>query len=171
MWNCIYSERGKLKPLVLSYKSIRKILSQRIRWKCAGIRRKLSKFRKDLIGKMYWNILFSRKYNSFSLVLNVLVIQLLWGETKIESLCWDDTFKIKWHTLIEFQMYQFLQRGWPSTVHAKRFSVSSKSRNVFMGPTWGPSGAERTQVGPMLTPWILLSGLSLMLFSASFTYR
>ena len=28
----------------------------------------------------------------------------------------------------------------------------------FMGPTWGPSGAERTQVGPMLAPWILLSG-------------
>ena len=22
----------------------------------------------------------------------------------------------------------------------------------FMGPTWGPSGADRTQVGPMLAP-------------------
>ena len=29
----------------------------------------------------------------------------------------------------------------------------------LMGPTWGPSGAERTQVGPMLAPWFLLSGL------------
>ena len=28
----------------------------------------------------------------------------------------------------------------------------------FMGPTWGPSGAIRTQVGPMLAPWTLLSG-------------
>ena len=28
-----------------------------------------------------------------------------------------------------------------------------------MGPTWGPSGADRTQVGPMLVPWTLLSGL------------
>ena len=28
---------------------------------------------------------------------------------------------------------------------------------MFMGPTWGPSGADRTQVGPMLAPWILLS--------------
>ena len=27
-----------------------------------------------------------------------------------------------------------------------------------MGPTWDPSGADRTQVGPMLAPWILLSG-------------
>ena len=28
----------------------------------------------------------------------------------------------------------------------------------FKGPTWGPSGADRTQVGPMLAPWTLLSG-------------
>ena len=28
----------------------------------------------------------------------------------------------------------------------------------FMGPTWGPSGSGRTQVGPMLAPWTLLSG-------------
>ena len=29
----------------------------------------------------------------------------------------------------------------------------------FMGPTWGPSGADRTQVGPMLAPLTSLSGL------------
>ena len=29
----------------------------------------------------------------------------------------------------------------------------------FKGPTWGPSGADRTQVGPMLTPWTLPSGV------------
>ena len=28
----------------------------------------------------------------------------------------------------------------------------------FMGPTWGPSGADRTQVFPILAPWNLLSG-------------
>ena len=28
----------------------------------------------------------------------------------------------------------------------------------FIGPTWGPSGADRTQVGPMLAPWTVLSG-------------
>ena len=28
----------------------------------------------------------------------------------------------------------------------------------FMGPTWGPPGADMTQVGPMLAPWTLLSG-------------
>ena len=30
----------------------------------------------------------------------------------------------------------------------------------FMGPTWGPSGADRTQLGPMLAPWTLLSGMT-----------
>ena len=27
-----------------------------------------------------------------------------------------------------------------------------------MGPTWGPSGADRSQMGPMLALWTLLSG-------------
>ena len=30
----------------------------------------------------------------------------------------------------------------------------------FMGPTWGPHGADRTQVGAMLAPWTLLSGMT-----------
>ena len=28
----------------------------------------------------------------------------------------------------------------------------------FMGPTWGPSGTCRPQMGPILAPWTLLSG-------------
>ena len=28
----------------------------------------------------------------------------------------------------------------------------------LMGPTWGPSGADRTQVGPMLAPWTCYLG-------------
>ena len=28
----------------------------------------------------------------------------------------------------------------------------------FMGLTWGPPGADRTQVGPMLAPWSLRNG-------------
>ena len=41
----------------------------------------------------------------------------------------------------------------------------------FLGPTRGPSGADSIQVGPMLAPWTLLSGLypfnmqSLVLYS------
>ena len=29
-----------------------------------------------------------------------------------------------------------------------------------MGPTWGPPGTVRTQVGPMLVPWTLLSRIA-----------
>ena len=29
----------------------------------------------------------------------------------------------------------------------------------FMGPTWCPPGTDRTQVGPMVAPWTLLSGM------------
>ena len=29
----------------------------------------------------------------------------------------------------------------------------------FTGPTWGPPGSCRPQMGPMLVPWTLLSGL------------
>ena len=31
----------------------------------------------------------------------------------------------------------------------------------FMGPTWGPSGANRTQMGPMLASWTLLSRMAI----------
>ena len=41
----------------------------------------------------------------------------------------------------------------------KNVIVESALIARFMGPTWGPSGADRTQVGPMLAPWTLLSGL------------
>ena len=37
------------------------------------------------------------------------------------------------------------------------YAASQTAR--FMGPTWGPSGADRTQVSPMLVPWTLLSGM------------
>ena len=33
----------------------------------------------------------------------------------------------------------------------------------FMGPTWGLPGADRTQVGPMLASWTLLSGYTRIL--------
>ena len=35
----------------------------------------------------------------------------------------------------------------------------------FMGPTWGPPGSCRPQMGPMLAPWNLLSGWALKDYS------
>ena len=36
----------------------------------------------------------------------------------------------------------------------------------FIGPAWGPSGMDRTQVGPMLAPWTVLSGMLYLLVSS-----
>ena len=50
--------------------------------------------------------------------------------------------------------------GSGSEVTLKTKSLCSKTPLLarFIGPTWGPSGADRTQVGPMLAPRTLLSG-------------
>ena len=48
--------------------------------------------------------------------------------------------------------------------HRLRRACSGRGPSLiarFMGPTWGPSGADSTQVGPMLAPWTLLSGMML----------
>ena len=34
----------------------------------------------------------------------------------------------------------------------------------FMGPTWGPPGSCRPQMGPTLAPWTLLSGITSMAY-------
>ena len=60
------------------------------------------------------------------------------------------------------------------------FYIRSQIAN-FMGPTWSPPGSCRPQMGPMLTPWTLLSGvvlcfvlccysLCLMLWFSVFSY-
>ena len=64
---------------------------------------------------------------------------------------------------IYFPFVPFITRQWPFVLTAMthvlvRTAVPSLIARC-MGPTWGPSGADRTQVGPMLTPWALLSGL------------
>ena len=44
------------------------------------------------------------------------------------------------------------------SVKCKILTIGTPLITKFMGPTWGPSGADRTQMGPMLAPWSLLSG-------------
>ena len=47
---------------------------------------------------------------------------------------------------------------WQTAIaHPPRWDMGTQIAR-FMGPTWGPPGADRIQVGPMLAPWILLSG-------------
>ena len=60
-----------------------------------------------------------------------------------------------------------LQTGWfrwngqnRSTLYICVYDIMVKSLIArFMGPTWGLPGANRTQLGPMLATWTLLSGI------------
>ena len=50
------------------------------------------------------------------------------------------------------------------TLHFYGISIQFLAREAsqitkFMGPTWGPHGPYRPQMGPVLAPWTLLSGL------------
>ena len=56
----------------------------------------------------------------------------------------------------QYNEYPHFTRQW---VSARMYTMETSLIARFMGPTWGPSGADRTQVGPMLAPWSLLSGL------------
>ena len=44
------------------------------------------------------------------------------------------------------------------TVFCYHLSLSSQIAR-FMGSTWGPPGSCRPQMGPMMAPWTLLSGI------------
>ena len=59
-----------------------------------------------------------------------------------------------WHALNHYV------RSQPMCSHSKSNTYQFKVPVIakLVGLTWGPSGADRTQVGPMLAPWTLLSG-------------
>ena len=63
--------------------------------------------------------------------------------------------------------HQFVHGSISETIKAPHWAYCLCGRRIltytpliarFMRPTWGPSGAHRIQVGPMLAPWTLLSG-------------
>ena len=67
-------------------------------------------------------------------------------------------------TIQDYQELRFVVRNIMQPMGIERIYISQIYKVCqapiasFMGPTWGPSGADRTQVGPMLAPWTLLSG-------------
>ena len=78
---------------------------------------------------------------------------------KILDLLWK-----KKHTQIKFHFpawsVEQISNGKSSPVYSWTATITKLTLIArFMGPTWGPSGADRTLVGPMLAPWTLLSGV------------
>ena len=98
---------------------------------------------KDMLDIFSLKILITRvKSNSR------MSVTLHWIETGATSV-------VTWHhrTNRSKLYYEVLTRG-PLT-----WSGEASQITRFMGPTWGPHGADRTQVGPMLALWTLLSGM------------
>ena len=60
------------------------------------------------------------------------------------------------HYTIASMVINFLRRE-KNNSHPVVYSQITK----FMGPTWGPPGSCRPQMGPMLAPWTLLAGFVL----------
>ena len=54
----------------------------------------------------------------------------------------------------------YTAHSWPVRVRYELSCASSDITQIarFMGPTWGPPGSCRPQMGPMVSPWTLLSG-------------
>ena len=65
---------------------------------------------------------------------------------------------VEWLTLYHCGWTKLCFRCINLTFHSSE-DISLIAR--FLGPTWGPSGADKTKVGPMLAPWTLLSGKAL----------
>ena len=78
------------------------------------------------------------------------------GEFPVQRASNAENVSIWWrHHVIKTENQNNLVQNIP--VNSLRSSISLIAR--FMGPTWGPSGADRTQVGPMSATWTLLSGM------------
>ena len=62
-------------------------------------------------------------------------------------------FWFLWLILVSYQKQPSIWSG-----HEVATVLLPAQITKFMGPTWGPPGSCRPQMGPMLAPWTLLSG-------------
>ena len=102
---------------------------------------------------------------SFWECLIVLLSAIYEGITLFASTC--VLFCSIYYSLLNFNLlalrseyHGFRVSPWNSGMSGMSCSVLVGEQSLiarFMGPTWGPPGADRTQVGPMLDPWTLLS--------------
>ena len=98
----------------------------------------------------------ARRHTTVAMVLNIWVstpvksihIMMFQYCIRTESMLAGTTLKLHW----------CLQHHFWFDVACLKSTHSLIAR--FIGPTWGSSGADRTQVGPMLAPWTLLCGFS-----------
>ena len=138
-------------------------------------------------GISWWYVEFKNKLLSQNLQYNFCLAELLWHFSIIVKgtrSCWNVCLQcviyfylILFHTTLQISL--MYTHYWPTTLYVGQclfiwmewvFPVVPVAHNCchqfsfiliarFMGPTWGPFGHDRTLVGSMLAPWILLSGI------------
>ena len=96
-----------------------------------------------IIKSEVWTITHCLGLGHETMVSAVCLFILLWVK-RIESWVGDDIFEYILSTWFFYFDSHFTET----------FLIAR-----LMRPAWGPSGADRTQVGPMLVPWTLLSGM------------
>ena len=77
--------------------------------------------------------------------------------TKIENTTKPRIYMMR-QAVIDKPLSKQVMAQWTGAYHNTVHSFKAPQIAKSMGPTWGPSGADRTQMGPMLAPWTLLSG-------------
>ena len=78
-------------------------------------------------------------------------------QLKWPHISWVPISHFEWHHLIHIGYLKITERKWSFTMNKGNLTQIAK----FMGPTWDPPGSCQPQMGPMLTPWTLLSGFAI----------
>ena len=69
---------------------------------------------------------------------------------------------LPWKTVWDVHFLWLIIYLWINTTSCKDMSIRVAQTSKiarFMGPTWGPPGSCRPQMGPTLAPWTLVSGM------------
>ena len=125
----------------------------------------------DIFGHIYtlvWGPNYSASTQSASWLVDVLAFALpghqhLWyWLCKIVKFlsCMDKSFNWPCHVSVEVLIQIVDTERINSVQQSISWLLVPFQIAKFRRPTWGPSGSCRPQMGPMLAPWISLSGLS-----------
>ena len=106
-----------------------------------------------------WDAMMVMWRHCIVLILLYSILSCMWS-TYREVILWEHiNINICLHNNVICVMLEYYIRtdGLAVIRSSARRSLHTLIARV-MGPTWGPSGADRTQVGPMLASWTLQSG-------------
>ena len=95
------------------------------------------------------------------------VVTYQWTTTAIYLNYWQRSLHLNLGFIVHLYIEGLVQERTSSIVNTLEFVFFAQTHRCdtvpdskFHGPTWGPPGSCRPQMGPMLAPWTLLSGVT-----------